>query len=177
MKYYLLGWNSSSNKYWLEKIKNQLCLQWNEVNIHEFSHRKYDGELNFDKEYNKLLEFFRLNEDYILFSKSVWTLLASKLLYSCVYTKPKWLIMIWTAYFWAESKSYPLKDWIKSIDIPTLVIHKEYDPAISFSDLENLFEWNPNIELIKIPGKDHSYENIDLLLDHIFEWQKRLILS
>lgn len=165
MNLILLAGNSISNKEWIEEVESSLKPLFTTTKIHYYKHWSTGDELiDFDKELELLSEGTKDFNQYVIFAKSVGTLLTLKGVKENK-LQPIKCIFVGTAINWGRERNFTVDKWLGNYSIPTLFIEKTNDPACSFKDLVELLKDKSvkNSALKEIPGSDHHYEDIELL--------------
>ena len=92
--------------------------------------------------------------------------------------KPTACIFAGTAVGWAQATQENFDSWLQDYSVPTLFIQKTSDPAIAAEDLNELLTDSnaQNYKLLEIPGDNHDYEDINLLVNSSLEFMNKLNL-
>lgn len=166
MNLILLGGNNVGNKKWIESME-VLFKPYFQTHILYYNHWKTGNEwVNPELELKRLCQTTNKLENYIIFSRSAGTMItlmgASRGVISpakCIFVG---ISIKWSSYFDPDYES-----WLKNFKIPSLMIQKSFDPAISAANLRKFLVENNFAEynLKEIPGEDHYYGNIEELKD------------
>lgn len=172
MKLILLsGENNKYNKIWSKRVKELLKDKVDDILIYkyEFWKKPYKESIDLEKEIKVLLKTLPKDDEYIILAKNVGTILTLKGIYDKK-LKPKQCIFLGIPIIWARINNFLIDKWIANYNtIPTLIFQKEEDPAMYYNELKTyLKEQNKtNIRVIKIPGRDMYYEDINRITDII----------
>lgn len=161
---YLAG-NSLNNKAWIEKIKSNFD-SFSTGDILYYDHWK-TGEkwINIHEESEKLTELVKDKKDYVVFTKSIGSVLALKNIFEKT-LNPKKLIICGHPYRIAKQENLPIDEYLKKLTVPTMFIQNEFDPVYSFKELKETLEKNnpTNYQLVKNMGNgSHDYDNYENL--------------
>lgn len=168
MKLILLAGNSLKNKEWVQQVEASLRDLFTSTYIHEYRHwmSGSDDFINMDMELERLKSYLTSQpaEDYIVFGKSVGTILALKGIHENMLS-PKKCIFVGTAIGFAKGIGANLDLWFTNYATPTLFIQKTRDPAINFVDLKKILEDKhvSGYVLVEEPGEDHFYGDLQAL--------------
>lgn len=169
MQLVLLGGNSKLNKEWIEEVENTLKDLFDSTHIHYYKHWEEDnGSIDMDYELGKLSEYLKDQKNYVIFAKSVGSILTVKGVHEKK-LNPTSNILVGLAHSWAKSQNYEIDSWLKISTVPTLFIQKTGDPAIPFQELTELVgeEKMMNVTLQEMDGDDHHYANVGELKVYI----------
>jgi pimeloyl-ACP methyl ester carboxylesterase len=168
---YLAG-NSLNNKFWIEKVKAKFD-SFSSGEILYYDHWQ-TGEkwINIKKESEKLAKLVENKSDYVVFSKSIGSVLALKGIYDITF-KPSNVIICGHPYRAAKEENLAIDDYLKTLTIPTIFIQNEFDPVCSFEELEKVLKENSpaDYQLIKNLGiNTHDYEDWEKLVKLVQEF-------
>lgn len=152
-KLILLPGNGKYNQIWIESIQCELG-----GDIQMYRHWQ-TGEpiVDFDFEAQKLQQ--TANGGAIrVFAKSAGCLVAMKAARE-LGVKIECAIFVGIAIEWGEELKLPVKEWLTQWQVPTLFVHKQYDPIIALKDLKPLLM--PSAPLVELTGADHDYFELD----------------
>lgn len=172
----LLPGKSSKNKPWVEKIASTFRTHNLATSVLSYSHWESESaDFDFDSELKKLSVFGNEINKVIIFAKSVGTILALQAMYQ-EEIKPYACIFVGTAIEWARETEKDVNLWLREYSIPTLFIQKTSDPAISFENLKKLLisSGTKDYKLLNLPGDNHEYEDIELLVSSSLEFINKL---
>lgn len=161
MKIIYLPGNSIDNKKWIRKVKEEFG---EEGKILYYDHWQ-SGEkwIDLERESEKLKEMVRDEKDYIVFAKSIGTILCLKGIEEN-YLKPKRVVFCGFPYSAGIREGLDMEKCLRSLEIPVLFIQNEFDPVGGFSEVEKILKKNSpkNYQLIKIANNSsHDYENYE----------------
>lgn len=164
-KLILLAWNNKqSNHDWIKEVETKLSALFDETSIQYYSHR-YQDKPNIDLEYESklLIEKISKTDNYIIFAKSAWTILAMKNIYES-WLHPKACIFVGVPMWMIFNNEFPYEKWLKNNTIPILFIQKAHDPVCSYQELLELFSWlSDTFTFQEVTWNTHHYEDFDLL--------------
>lgn len=174
MKLILLAWNNKqSNESWIQEVEQKLSVFFDETHIQYYNHWTKDIP-NIDLEYESKVFLEKINQidDYVIFAKSAWSIVALKNIYENN-LKPKACIFVGVPMWMIFHNQFPYEKWLKNIDISILFIQKTNDPACSYDELVKLFlEFSDKFKFIEIEWNTHYYEDIDTLKKLVGEFIK-----
>ena len=178
MNMILLPGKSSKNKVWIEKIETSFKTHYPLTFTLDYSHWETEnGDLNFELELEKLKNLAKEKDEIVIFAKSAGAILAMKAIFDKD-IKPTACIFAGTAVGWAQATQENFDSWLQDYSVPTLFIQKTSDPAIAAEDLNELLTDSnaQNYKLLEIPGDNHDYEDINLLVNSSLEFMNKLTL-
>jgi hypothetical protein len=159
----LLGGNSVSNRAWVEEVLEKLKDLFDNTHIQYYKHWKENKELiDFDYEINELVKNVARFREYVIFAKSVGTLVTIKTILDGR-IHPKFCIFVGIPVYWAKEKGFDVDTWFKNFDYPTLVVQNTNDPVCSFKDLETYLKENSvkGFVLKETVGDTHHYPDLE----------------
>jgi len=160
-----LGGGSVRNKTWIEKIKSEFDT-FSDGQILYYDHwLTGEKNLNFEIESQKLAELVKDKPEYFVFAKSIGSILVLKSIYEKIFN-PKKIVFCGHPYNLAQELNFPVNDYLKSLLAPTMFIQNEFDPLLSYADLEKVLGENSpaDYHLIKNPGNNtHDYDDFESL--------------
>lgn len=167
MNLILLSGNSLKNKAWIEEVEASLKPHFDQTHIQYYKHwesEDADAFIDLDYEISVLENFAENFGEYMIFAKSAGSWVTLKALHEKKINPTK-LIFTGFAYNYAKNNDFPIDTWMKDLDIPSLYIQKELDPAVPFEKLTQVIKENnvQHAHLIEIEGDTHHYENIEQL--------------
>ncbi len=169
MNLILLGGQSILNKNWVNEVSNSVVDLFHHRSILDYDHwRMGNDKINLDLELVKLGDLASNLDEYAVFAKSLGAVLALKAVNEGV-IKPKFLVICGLAYLMAEDLELPIQNWLENNNLPTLIIQKEHDPAMSGLDLRTKIDSlkSTNYQLNIISGDNHQYEDINLIKESL----------
>lgn len=165
MNLLLLSGESILNKAWIENVAQTLKPLFAQVTILYYDHwQTGQGTIDLEKEYSKLISVAKDFGDYVIFAKSIGTVLAVRGIYEHKLNPVK-CVFVGPAFLMGESTITGFQNWIEGYSLPTLFVTKTNDPVAPASQLRDLLEKYhvQNFQFVEIPGDNHKYENIEEL--------------
>lgn len=172
MNLILLGGNHIGNKKWIESVEKLLRPYFASTHIHYYRHWETGEEwIDLDYELEQVEKVAKKMEKYVIFARSAGTILTIKGNFLKTLT-PQFCIFVGIAIKWAEHFKLPVQTWLKNYTLPTLIIQKSHDPAISYKELKKFLanSRSQNANIVEIPGDDHYYRDIELIRDLTIEY-------
>lgn len=168
MRLIILPGNSPSNKEWADSAKQSFSNSFTDIYVQSYSHWDTGKEfIDFDIELEKLVENVR-DDDCMVLAKSAGAMLT---IYGVHENKffPKRCVFLGLPIRFAVENGFALDQWLKSYDVPTIIIQNSNDPVTSFAELKvALVRLNKtNIELIELDGDNHTYDDFELIKEKI----------
>lgn len=164
MNLILLGGNNVGNKKWITAVE-KLFKPYFKTHALHYKHWTTGSEwINPDTELKRLARLADKLKDYVIFSRSAGTMITlmggSKGL-----IKPRQCVFVGLAIKWSEYYDPDYDSWLRDFTIPSLLIQKSQDPAISCKKLRTFLRKRKfeDYKLKEIPGNDHYYGNIEEL--------------
>ncbi|MBI4099850.1 hypothetical protein HY440_02480 [Candidatus Microgenomates bacterium] len=175
MNLLLLSGESLSNKAWIEMVDQTLKPLFTNTRVLSYDHWETGEErINFEKEYAKLTSSVADLGEYVIFAKSIGSVLVAKGIaekklapVKCVFVGAAWLV---------GERDFPgFMTWIGGFSIPTLFITKTADPVAPADKLRDLLTRShvQNYEFVEIPGDNHKYEDLEGLKTQVTIWIKK----
>lgn len=161
----LLGGNSQHNQEWIHKVGTILSPEFHKLLIHDYSH--WDGQggfIDFDLELLRLSAIIEGAVPYIVFAKSVGSILTLKAISKGI-LKPVGCIFAGLPIKLAEEDKIPLPDLLRDNPVKTLFIQNTNDPLASFSKLVKYLRTAgaTNYQALELEGNAHSYDDFERL--------------
>ena len=173
-KLILLAWNNKqSNQDWIKEIEDKLSELFDETHIQYYTHWQQDKP-NIDLEHESKVFIEKINkfDDYVIFAKSAWTIVAMKNIFEN-WLKPKACIFVGVPMWMIFHNEFPYEKWLKNTKCPILFIQQTNDPACLYSELVNLLSWLSNkFKFQEVEWDNHHYEDVDLLKKLVGEFLK-----
>lgn len=164
----LLPGSSPQNKEWIEAVRDTAKDKFDKTAIQYYDHWKSGimGDMDLDREIEKLPETTNDLGDYAVFAKSAGVLLALKAVAKGIIS-PKKCLFVGTAVHMGQQVGMDFKKIFGALDVPILFVQKEQDSAGSFEELQKLVEDSglSDYEMVKIGGQDHYYGDIKGLVN------------
>jgi hypothetical protein len=169
MKIFLLPGQSIRNKEWIEDVDKEFKKVFPNTEIIYYEHWSLGKkEANIDLETERFVELVNnCNEDYIVFAKSLGTLIflnSVKLLKK----KPKGVLMVGFAYYFANRLDLDVEGLIGGADFRIDIYQKEFDTAGKYEELKGFSNEYVSISKYKCTGEgndDHHYANLEYMLE------------
>ena len=179
MNLILLGGNGIDNKTWIEKVEASLKPLFESTKTIYYDHWQ-SGEwmINLDKEKEKLSEIAKDDGAYVIFAKSVGSLVAVKAIAEKLIS-PQKCIFVGVPLKWARKNNFDIDSWYQNFPTPTMVIQHSNDPfATSKESLDFFSEKSAqHIKFEELPGDTHDYnefETIQKLVSGFVKQTRRL---
>ncbi len=175
MNLILLGGESLLNKDWIENVEHTLRPLFEKTAVIRYGHwQTGQGTIDLGKEYSKLTAAAKDMEPYLIFAKSIGTVLAIRGIYEQKLSPVK-CIFIGPAFLVGEQDVDGFKNWIENYSVPTLFLTKTADPVAPAALLRNLLRnyHVQNYQFIEIPGSDHKYEDLIQIKSLTEKWIKK----
>lgn len=173
-KLILLAWNNKqSNWEWIKEVEDKLSDLFDETSLQYYSHRQQDKpNIDLEHESKVFIEKVDKIDDYVIFAKSAWTILAMKNIFES-WLNPKACIFVGVPMGMIFRNEFPYQNWVKNIKCPILFIQKTSDPTCSYQELFDLFSWFSDLFTFQeVPWNTHEYEDVDLLRKLVGEFLK-----
>ena len=169
----LLPGNDSLNKEWIEEVAEKTTDLFGNHAIQNYDHWENEDRrfIDFDLELDRLADTTKDIDDYAVFAKSAGVALA---LLGIDQNKiaPKYCIFVGSPLSFAERFGIDVKKFLDDLKVPVLFIQQVDDPAASFDSLQAFVKDSGlgDYEMIKIPGDDHAYSDVDELAKLVKEF-------
>ncbi len=170
---------SIKNKHWIEAVADNFRPHFSNVQSLHYSHwDSGHNAFNFELEASKLIKKMENSKKFVVFAKSAGAILALQAIHDKKLT-PQACIFVGSAVGWARETQKDVDLWLRGYSLPTLFIQKTSDPAISFEDLKKtlILSKAKNYKLLQLPGDNHDYEDIELLVNSSLEFVNELDLK
>ncbi len=168
MKVLLLGGQSPSNMDWIREIEGALkAKSVNAVSLIYRNWREGENETDVDYELGKLVELIGSDSEYVIFAKSIGTVITMKGCASGV-LNPQLAIFVGFPYDAAIKAGYSMGSWIGNLQVPTTILQKAGDPFGSYERIREVVQ-NPKISVLEYAREgevedNHRYEDIEYLV-------------
>lgn len=173
MKIILLPGNSSSNRKWIEKVRDNFKDIFESINVQYYNHWETGEELiDFSYEKKELVKKINLSKEYAIFAKSAGVILTLRVIVE-EKIKPKFCVFLGTPIHWTNANKFGVDEIFGKDDIPKLFIQKSHDPAISFKELDNFLKKSNvrNYKLVEIEGDNHDYDDVERIKTLVREFE------
>lgn len=164
MNLLILPGNSPSNKDWTRELSELFLPHFAEIKIIEYESWRdndFSRVIDLEQELAKVSEAVRVWGQYCVFAKSVGTALCMKAVHDRV-LNPQKCVFIGIPLNWLSANNIPVKNWIGTYNIPTMVIQQRHDPFAGSDTVGEFLKNLPTInQYIVIEGNDHKYQQID----------------
>ncbi len=165
MNLLMLSGESIRNKDWIYRVEPVMKPLFDSTFVHEYKHWA-SGQTNIDLEHelSSLRSEVESLYDYVVFAKSIGTVLTAKAI-TQGWLEPKKCL------FTGAPLGYILPNYpeyaqdLAVSKVPTLIIQNSNDPVGSYQELNAYFDKHehPNIEIVETAGDTHSYDDLDNL--------------
>ena len=172
MNLLLLSGNSIQNKSWIEESEAVLKDLFEKTHIHYYKHWDENNPIiDFAYELNKVAEFASGFDPYIIFAKSIGTILTVKGVHDNLLKPPK-CIFLGVPISWGKQNVSASDKWFENYSIPTLFIQQTSDPMMSFQSLD-LYLTERHVKnniSTEIPGDTHHYSDLKTIKTMVAEF-------
>jgi hypothetical protein len=160
----ILAGNNPSNLEWSQHLKQKLNEDFDNIFIYEYQHWQDPkfGELDFERELSLLQSYLGDDIECNIIAKSAGNILTLYAI-ACGIIQPQKIICVGILYSWAIERNHDVMALIKKVDKELLIIQQEGDFMITYKELISRLKSNhfDRYTLVKIPGSDHAYQDID----------------
>ena len=160
----ILGGNSKKNITWLKKMVELYKSEYN-VKTVEYDNWQNDKEMDFDYELEKIRNMLLNNDVDIIIAKSIGLIFISYIARN-INIKNKTIVFMGYPMNLLEKENIDITGEINKLssDNKLLIIQEDKDPLGSYEDVYKVLN---KVNVIKIDGNDHSYNNITHIKKHI----------
>jgi pimeloyl-ACP methyl ester carboxylesterase len=158
----ILPGNNWHNQEWTEEVERMVSDDFEKTWMQKYdSWMSHEAVLDLDKESRKLIDKGQEFGQYCVFAKSAGALLCMKVVKEGRF-HPSKCMFVGASIKWGLEQGWPVNDWVKDFNVPTLFLHKKDDPIMGFEELRIALEKGnvTNCKLIEIPGNSHHYERV-----------------
>lgn len=163
MNILLFGGNSPRNKAWIHKVGETLSSDFGKCIVHDYGHWDNQGEfIDFDLELSRLSAETASLEPYVVFAKSVGSILTLRAINEGILVPAK-CIFAGLPIKLAEEDEIPLQELLRSNPVSTMYIQNTYDPLASYARLMDYLRESgasPH-ESVELAGDTHSYDDLN----------------
>lgn len=160
----ILPGNSPGNKDWTRELSELFHPQFEEIKIIEYESWRdndFSRVIDLEQELAKVSEVVREWDQYCVFAKSVGTALCMKAVHDRI-LNPQKCVFLGIPLNWLATNKIPVKNWVGTYNIPTMVIQQRNDPFAGSDTVGEFLKDLPTIkEYIVVEGDDHKYGQID----------------
>jgi hypothetical protein len=163
MNIILFGGNSQRNKQWIHQVGDELSLQFDICSVHNYLHWNDNGGfIDFDAELSRLSNLVTGLANYVVFAKSVGSLLTLKGI-SLGILNPQKCIFAGLPIKLAEQDNIPLDELLRKNSVPTLILQNSLDPTASYDRLRSYIKSTEalNYSTHELDGNSHSYNDFN----------------
>lgn len=157
----MLSGNSLSNRTWIKKVREVVADLFEEIKILDYDHWSSGRELiDFDLERKTLPDLVEEWGDYLVFAKSVGTLLTLAGTADGA-LQPKAALFCGFPKTFSERVGFAGMDaaWSK-VNYRIMILQNEFDPAGNYEEVSNYVRGTgKDIEVVKIQGDTHDYKD------------------
>jgi len=168
-KIFYLGGRSKKNMNWIENVAKTFSIFFPKFEIIYYdSWIDESKNIDLDVETNKLSKFLEKENQFIIFAKSLGTIISLKALEN-INQKPIFCIFLGVPLNLLNEMNINSKYYFKNIDFKTVVVQDSEDPFASYEEMSNFLKEinNQNIRLLKENGEGHEYLNFENYKDII----------
>jgi hypothetical protein len=159
----LLPGNSIRNKAWIYEVGDALSPLFEDSYIHNYSHWGSGEEnIDFDLEAKKLSEKISGLKNYVIFAKSIGSVLALDGINKQA-LKPTKCMFCDIPLKMILEESIPLKEWLSRADMQIVIIQNSHDPMGTYEELKSYLQPEPKLKIIDVAGDTQSYNDFDLI--------------
>ncbi|MCB9823313.1 hypothetical protein H6800_03510 [Candidatus Nomurabacteria bacterium] len=169
MNILLFGGNSQRNKDWIHEVGKLLEPEFDKCVVHDYEHWDGKGEfIDFDLELSRLPDEVAELGDYVVFAKSVGSVLSLKAISQGI-LKPIKCVFVGLPIKLAEEDNIPLDELLKDNKTPTLIMQNTTDPVASYKKVKSYIEESKldNYTLLELEGDTHSYDDFKIMKSQI----------
>lgn len=159
----LLGGNTKNNIEWIKKTKKQFVQDYNVYELY-YDHWYSNSEININSELDKLVKIANKKYNYCIVSKSIGSII-SLIGIQKERLKPQKLVIMGLPLRYIERVGIDIGMYLDNALIKTkvIIIQQENDPIGKYNEVAKLL-CNKNIELVRIPGHYHVYNNMKCII-------------
>lgn len=177
MNIVLLGGNSVLNRSWVEDVARKIPELFDEVVVQYFHHwQTGEEDIDMEREVKELVNITKGWDEYIVFAKSIGTIVTLKALYE-EKISPRKVIFFGFPYEFSKEKGYETDKYLEELNIPAFFIQKSEDWAMSYEDLEKLVKEKVKgkYKLLKYhregePDNEHHYADVEYIKSLLRDW-------
>lgn len=166
MKIHVLPGIDPKTEQWANNLIKQLGTADGSVTVQRYLHWE---STDIPVQRNKEIERLKGCSMNLLIGKSLGVGLGLR---ACIkgIIKPEKAIFIGTPLTSLLKQGHDLKSMVKDAGVPSLYIQQKEDPLGGAASLQNTL---PDSRIVEVPGGDHQYMNIELLVNHIQKWLQK----
>ena len=161
----LLPGNSKHNKVWIHRVNEALSDIFTFTIVHHYAHWE-NGEdfIKYDYEISRVIDECKDIKPDIIFAKSIGSVLTIKGLAEKSF-QPNYCILVGLPLTIILEENLPIRDWLKGINIPIMIVQNNNDPFGAFTEINKYIDSinNKNVSVVKLYGDTHDYNDIKKL--------------
>jgi hypothetical protein len=163
MNIILLAGNSIHNKQWIYEVEAKLGPLFEQSYIQDYSHWANGKEnIDFTLESEKLSAKVSNLVTYVIFAKSVGTILALEGIYKRI-LRPAKCIFVGVPLKGIHQAAIPFNDWLEHTDVPILFIQNSNDPVGAYGELKDYIKPAVRFTMTESVGNSHNYDDLDTI--------------
>lgn len=166
MNIVFLGGNSARHEKWVHDMAGVLDKPFDVAVAHDYRHWK-TGEtwIDMDYELTQVVEKTQGFEPYVVFAKSIGTMLALRAMHEGR-MRPHACVFLGFPLNAAADMNLPVEAWLTSVNVPVYFLHNEHDPYGSASELDATLPASFDRSRITVlPGDTHDYMDTEIMAD------------
>ena len=161
----LLSGSSKRNKEWIYRINQIFYDIFKDTIVHNYKHWEDDSvDINLDYELEIISKEVSNFEPYVIFAKSIGSVLALKGIDSQL-LKPTRCIFVGLPLKIIIEDCIPFFEWLDNVNVPVVIIQNKNDPFGSINEVKIYIinTKNNDIKILEVPGDSHDYDDLDML--------------
>jgi hypothetical protein len=174
MNLLLFGGNSIRNKDWIYSVEEQLKPYFEDTKVHHYRHWESGEEsININSELDRLSKEFNHEKDYVIFAKSIGTVLAAKGISSKI-LHPTKCVFLGLPMVLINKNLATINEDYESLKMPILFVQNVDDPLGSGAEVSKyLAELKlSNYRLKELKGSTHDYTDFNIIKSLVKEFVK-----
>ncbi len=178
MNILLLGGQAVINKEWIHNLVDKLNGEFDNIVVLDYLHWQEGTEhCKIDLEIERINEIVKDWDKYMIFAKSIGTILTTKAMYETKLSKlPVCSYFVGYPYTSGKQMFENIEEMISTINTPTHIEQKRVDPVCSYQQLSTVLGKIGNekisykeYEYVDESDDNHHYANLDTLKNKIIE--------
>lgn len=169
MNLILFGGNSQRNKQWIHWVDSKLSPYFDDSIVVDYGHWDGKGDsIDFNFELSRLSNMITGNDEYIVFAKSVGSILALKAMPVRI-LQPSHCIFTGLPISLYDLEDASLIELLQNNNVPTTIFQNSEDPMGRFDQLKDYINKTSatNYKLHELNGNTHSYDDLGQIIVHI----------